>query len=1185
LARDSELPGNERECNGESTTCGPEYRESKAMKQIFSQDDRPGLLMAVEQAAESVIITDPDGSIRYVNPAFTRATGYSREEVIGKNPRILKSGRHDASFYQNLWEALSSGRTWRGEFNNRRKDGSLYSEEASISPLRDDSGAITGFMACKDDVTARKTAEQSQKFFASIVENSQDAIFACDLNGTVLSWNAAAERLLGISAAEIIGSSSYRFLTPENLVRFVDNTERLKNGEFVAPFETAIMTSQGRLLDVLVSLSPVRNSLDEITGIASIVHDISVRKQAEQTRALLVALVESSNDAILAVGLDKTILSWNNGAERLYGYTAEEVLGKSAGMLVPEEFRSQHDAMFERMSQGESFLRFQSVRRRKDGSLIDVALTYSLIRDPQGKPLGASAVVQDITERKAAEKTRGFLASIVESSSDAIIGRTLDGKIASWNRGAELMFGYSAEETIGQTTLMLTTPEELPLFERNNAMLQAGQMVPPFEIVCIAKNGRRFQASVSASPIKDHLGNPIAAFSILRDLTETKGAQKAVREAEEKLHSLVENIPDVAWSVDITQRVNYITPNVEKMLGIPVEEVYARGPIVFFESIHTDDRERVSTAFEALFLTGKAYDVECRVQRRDGTWFWAHDRAVATYEKNGLTHASGLFSDITPRKKAEEATQASELRYRNLFDRSLAGVSRSSQDGQILDCNDAFAHIFGYASRDEMIGLPLSSIFFNMEDKEPEDRILTEHKSIVSLEKKLRRKDGSAVWCLSNLSLVHSETGVPIVEGTTIDITARKEIEEQLHLAKEAAEAANRAKSEFLANMSHEIRTPMNGIIGMTDLALDTSLTDEQREYLETVKISADALLDVINDILDFSKIEARRMELVQTEFNVREVTMHSITPLKPRAAQKKLTLDCIFDSDVPERAMGDPGRLRQILINLVGNAVKFTERGSVTVHVKNMPATEGEIKLHFCVHDTGLGIPREKQRTIFDAFVQADTTSTRQFGGTGLGLTIAAQLTALMGGEIHVESVSGKGSTFHFDVVLGVAEPSNHAQAQSALIVPLDGSMHHGNLIGKTTAARTGLNILIAEDNSINARVAVRLLQKYGHKPTLVQNGRMALEALNANAFDVVLMDLQMPDMDGFEATNAIRELEKITGRHIPIVAMTAHAMNGDRERCLSAGMDGYVSKPINQQELLDSIDSVLAKHTPLPR
>jgi len=189
------------------------------------------------------------------------------------------------------------------------------------------------------------------------------------------------------------------------------------------------------------------------------------------------------------------------------------------------------------------------------------------------------------------------------------------------------------------------------------------------------------------------------------------------------------------------------------------------------------------------------------------------------------------------------------------------------------------------------------------------------------------------------------------------------------------------------------------------------------------------------------------------------------------------------------------------------------------------------------------------------------------------------------MGGEIHVESVSGKGSTFHFDVVLGVAEPSNHAQAQSALIVPLDGSMHHGNLIGKTTAARTGLNILIAEDNSINARVAVRLLQKYGHKPTLVQNGRMALEALNANAFDVVLMDLQMPDMDGFEATNAIRELEKITGRHIPIVAMTAHAMNGDRERCLSAGMDGYVSKPINQQELLDSIDSVLAKHTPLPR
>jgi CheY-like chemotaxis protein len=310
---------------------------------------------------------------------------------------------------------------------------------------------------------------------------------------------------------------------------------------------------------------------------------------------------------------------------------------------------------------------------------------------------------------------------------------------------------------------------------------------------------------------------------------------------------------------------------------------------------------------------------------------------------------------------------------------------------------------------------------------------------------------------------------------------------------------------------------------------------------------------------------------------------MHSITPLKPRATQKRLTLECIFDHDVPERAVGDPGRLRQILINLIGNAVKFTEHGSVNVHVRCMPAEEGETKLHFCVHDTGLGISADKQRAIFDAFVQADTTATRQFGGTGLGLTIAAQLTALMGGEIYVESAPGKGSTFHFDVVLRAAHASDQVPFAPALN-GLNAQVHlNGHDAGKTHAARTGLRILIAEDNAINARVALRLLEKHGHRPTLVQNGKMAVDALQAEAFDLVLMDLQMPDMDGFEATHAIRELEKTTGRHVPIVAMTAHAMNGDRERCLSSGMDSYVSKPINQQQLLETIDAVVGQRTPV--
>jgi PAS domain S-box-containing protein len=1016
----------------------PDYL--RAAHRHLREIEKTHLIAAIEQTVEAIVITDVAANILYVNPAFTRITGYSSEEVMGKTPNILKSGIHDAAFHENIWRTIRAGEVWSGELINRRKDGSLFAEEATITPLRDAEGTLTGYIAIKQDVTERQAAEKAQKFLASIVDYSEDAIIGRTPDGIIVSWNRGAETLFGYRAEEIIGRNIAILATPEAESMVNGVIERVRRGELVPTFDGSAVTKDGRRIEISASVSPVKDGQGNLVAVASILRDITERKRAEDARAFLVAVVESSDDAIVAVSRDNKILGWNKGAQDIYGYTAEEVLGKSNRIFVPSDRMEEFEKIFEKVLSEEKVIRFESVRHRKDGEKVELALAYSPIRNPQGTVIGVSAIVRDVTQAKA--------------------------------------------------------------------------------------------------------------------------TQKALDEANERYRNLVHNIPDVVWMVDEQRRVAFVSPNVEKMMGISPAQFYQSGAGAWFERVHRADVENAEARFEELFTTGTIFDVKVRIQHANGTWIWMHARSVGTHETDGLKYASGLLSDITEQTRAQEALSQSEQRYRLLFERNLAGVFRCSQTGAFLDCNDAGARILGYESREDLIGRPATDVFFAIEDKNDADSKMTAKGTVSNLELCLRRKDGSRVWVMSNTSVVEGPNGME-VEGTFVDITVRKQAEEQMRLAKEAAEAANRAKSEFLANMSHEIRTPMNGVIGMTNLALETDLNLEQREYLDTVKSSAEALLHIINDILDFSKIEVRKLELERVSFNVRDVVRATIRELAVQAQKKHLSLLCHFSPDLPQTEIGDPGRLRQVLMNLIGNAIKFTERGEIMVLAKKLTDVGAENMLQFSVSDTGIGVPAKKQKLIFEAFVQADTSSTRQYGGTGLGLTIASQLVFLMGGRIWMESDPGKGSAFHFTARFGAAD---EAQVQMA-------AESDRPKLQTLASQQKRLRILIAEDNLVNSRLATKLVAKQGHTVVVVGSGRAALKALEEEPFDLVLMDVQMPDMDGLEATTAIRAQEQGTRKHLPIIAMTAHAMSGDRERCLEAGMDAYVTKPVDAKKLLAAI------------
>jgi PAS domain S-box-containing protein len=490
---------------------------------------------------------------------------------------------------------------------------------------------------------------------------------------------------------------------------------------------------------------------------------------------------------------------------------------------------------------------------------------------------------------------------------------------------------------------------------------------------------------------------------------------------------------------------------------------------------------------------------------------------------------------------------------------------KDAKDLRFVRFNRAGEELLGY-KRSQLIGKN-DYDFFPRDEADfftRADREVLEGREVVDIPEEPieTRERGSRFLHTKKIPIV-DENGIPrYLLGISEDITERKRRRQELERGKEAAEAANQATGEFLARMSQEIRTPMNAVIGMTELALETELDAEQREYLSIVQASAESLLRVLDDILDFSKIEAGKLDLESVPFDLREGLRRTVRACEPRARDKGLRIELDLDSVVPEVVVGDPVRLRQVLVNLIDNAIKFTETGGVEVVVAQEETSDPVTLLRFTVKDSGAGIPAEQQEGIFDAFTQADGSVTRRYGGTGLGLSISARLVAMMNGGIVMESEPGKGSAFHFTVPFGT---------------PVPGAVPAPGLLPDVQPALEPLAVLVVEDNVVNRTLVARILQKRGHRVRTAATGEQALAILQHEEVDLVLMDLEMPEMGGIEATRRIRQREHGTGKRLPIIAVTAHVMRGDRERCLEVGMDGYVAKPIRGTALFGAIAAAM--------
>lgn len=1190
---------------------------------------------------------------------------------------------------------------------------------------------------------AEEALRESEERFRSSVHAMNEGLVLQGADGAILMCNDRASEILGLTADQMAGRSSLdsRWRAVREDGSDFPGTEHpamvsLQAGQPQRGIVMGIHKSGGEFHWITINTVPLFHPGEtKPHGVVCTFTDITEARQnleaLQESRRFAESVAEHSTSMIyvLDLNLHKNVYANRDTAEFL-GYTLEEMQAQGEDFLSeivhPDDraFFQEHFARFDHMADGE-VSEFEMRVRHASGEWHWVWNREVVFkRRPDGTPYQILGTAHDITDRKQAEDDRARLAAIVESSHDAIFASTLDGTLVSWNRGAEQLYGYAPELIIGQHASALAPPDERGFIGEIIQAILRGEKRENIEVKRQRTDGTVVDVSLTFSPIKNPSGTIIGIGAIARDVTAQKQSEESLRKSQEALRTVMEGAPLVLYATDAQGVVTLsegagltrlgLAPG--EVVGLSVFEMYAGVPEI------VDNLHRVLAGEAVSYETinnGLCFRNEIRPQRGpDGE----------------IIGTIAVAFDMTGRWQAEESLRQAEANFRSLHENASEGIFQTSPEGRLLSANPALARILGYDSPDDAITCLTDTSRQLYADTAIRDRLvalIAEQSQFSGIEVPCRRKDGLVIWIKMNARLIRDAAGqIDHYEGSLEDITARREAEQQLkdHAvvlefqktameesagyleqqneelaeARDQAVAATKAKSAFLATMSHEIRTPMNGILGMASLLLETPLSEEQRDFAETVQASGESLLTILNDILDYSKIEAGKLTLENVAFDLRQTVENVLGLLYESATRKNLELVCDIAPGLHTALSGDPSRLRQILTNLVGNAIKFTASGEVVVRTSAVETSNEDTLLRFEIIDTGIGISQESQAHLFQSFSQADSSTTRKYGGTGLGLAICKQLVELMGGAIGVESAEGSGSAFWFTLRLTRREsPDIHAEIRQGLagrraliadareanrrvltdqltyfgltsvcaasatealqlledaqqaslpfdlaildqqlpelegltlpqqiqqnpalaslrllllspaLPPKDAEFDRGLLLRRPLrqqallhALRSALGlpdrrkqprpetqtprietnrprvrVLLAEDNPTNRKVAVRMLEKRGYRVDVAINGLEALQleaAETQTPYDLVLMDCQMPEMDGWETTRQIRAREAVAGRgrHLPVIALTAGAMTEDREMCRAAGMDDYLTKPLNAELLFSTLE-----------